>query len=226
MSRPGSARRPQARSQRTRQHIIEVAAAAFAEHGYEGVALNDIVRRSGLTKGAFYFHFGSKDKLALAAFRSKQGQLISQLAPITGPDQDGLDGLSALLRRRAELVAADPSLRCVTRLGADLMTRSGPGSVYEAFQELALDLLADLLERGQRQGSIRVDLDPRRGAETVFATILGIDLFSGLVSGGQDLPARSEDLIALLTIALAAPARGRPQSLHSTPSLTKGNHHD
>ena len=208
-----STRRQQARAQRTRQQIIEAAATAFAARGLEGVALNDIVRASGLTKGAFYFHFASKEDLALAVFRAKQEELLGHLtgeralaSDGAGQGTDALEALAALLRHRAELLAADPSLRCVTRLGGDLMTRHGPGSEFEEFQELALDLIAGLLARGQREGCIRRDLPPRRTAETIFAAIIGIDQLSQLVSRGEDLPQRTGELLGLLVPALAAPA--------------------
>jgi AcrR family transcriptional regulator len=210
-----STRRPQARAQRTRQQIIEAAATAFAGRGFEGVALNDIVRASGLTKGAFYFHFASKEELALAAFRAKQEELLGLLTGDAGQTVAGaeagqgagaLEALAALLQRRAELLAADPSLRCVTRLGGDLMTRYGPGSEFEEFQELALDLIGGLLARGQQEGCIRRGLPPRQTAETIFAAIIGIDQLSQLVSRGEDLPRRTGELLGLLIPALAAPA--------------------
>jgi AcrR family transcriptional regulator len=206
-----STRQPQARAQRTRQQIIEAAATAFAARGFEGVALNDIVRASGLTKGAFYFHFASKEELALAAFRAKQEELLGRLTgerALAGAGQGAgaLEALAALLRRRAELLAADPSLRCVTRLGGDLMARHGPGSEFEEFQELALDLIAGLLARGQREDCIRRGLPPRQTAETIFAAIIGIDQLSQLMSRGEDLPRRTSELLGLLIPALAAPA--------------------
>jgi TetR/AcrR family transcriptional repressor of nem operon len=207
-----STRRPQARAQRTRQQIIETAATAFAGRGFDGVALNDIVRASGLTKGAFYFHFASKEELALAAFRAKQKELAGHLtergqaAAAAGQGAGALEALATLLRRRAELLAADPSLRCVTRLGGDLMTRYGPGSEFAEFQELALDLIGGLLAQGQREGCIRQDLPPRQTAETIFATIIGIDQLSELMSRGEDLPRRTGELLDLLIPALAVPA--------------------
>ena len=208
-----STRRPQARAQRTRQQIIETAATAFAGRGFDGVALNDIVRASGLTKGAFYFHFASKEELALAAFRAKQEELVGHLtgergqaAAGAGQKAGALEALAALLRRRAELLASDPSLRCVTRLGGDLMTRYGPGSDFAEFQELALDLIGGLLAQGQREGCIRQDLPPRQTAETIFAAIIGIDQLSELMSRGEDLPRRTGELLDLLIPALAAPA--------------------
>lgn len=72
-------RRRQERAERTRAHIIDTAAAAFAEHGFDGVSFNDVVKQSGLSKGAFYFHFSSKDDLAVATFRAKQEEMVSRL---------------------------------------------------------------------------------------------------------------------------------------------------
>ena len=55
---------------RTRQRIIETAAALFAEHGYSGTALSDVMGRCHLTKGGFYAHFASKEELYLASVRA------------------------------------------------------------------------------------------------------------------------------------------------------------
>ncbi|HKY91461.1 MAG TPA: TetR/AcrR family transcriptional regulator [Nevskiaceae bacterium] len=54
---------------KTRERIVETAAALFAEHGYSGTALSDVMGRCHLTKGGFYAHFASKEDLYLAAVR-------------------------------------------------------------------------------------------------------------------------------------------------------------
>jgi len=50
----------------TRRRILDVAAEAFAERGYAGTSLSEVLKASGVTKGGFYFHFPSKEALALA----------------------------------------------------------------------------------------------------------------------------------------------------------------
>ncbi|HZD71660.1 MAG TPA: TetR family transcriptional regulator, partial [Actinomycetes bacterium] len=126
------ARSRQPRADRTRAHIIEIAALAFAEHGYEGVSLNELVKASRVSKGAFYFHFSSKEELALAAFRVKQEELMARLLGEEAPTSVS-ERAAFLLRRRAALIREDPSLGCVTRLGSDLNVRSEPGSTYASF---------------------------------------------------------------------------------------------
>jgi AcrR family transcriptional regulator len=211
----GDSRPRQARAERTRSLIIETAAKAFAEHGYDGVSLNDLITASAISKGAFYFHFSSKEELALAAFRVKQEELIGRLFAEGAAYSSAVDEVRDVLRRRAELVSADPSLRCVIRLGSDLGARSGPGSEYASFQDLAVDVISDLLRRGIGSGEFGEQLDPRASARAIFAWIVGLDSLSLLESDAGDLLDRTDELLALLIPALTArpqpnAAAGRP----------------
>jgi TetR/AcrR family transcriptional repressor of nem operon len=51
------------------QAVIEAAAISFREDGFDGVNVSDIMKKAGLTHGAFYGHFSSKSALAAAACR-------------------------------------------------------------------------------------------------------------------------------------------------------------
>ncbi|MEW5660138.1 helix-turn-helix domain-containing protein, partial [Streptomyces cinereoruber] len=61
----------QARGIRTRRTILESAAAVFAERGYERTTIGEILVRAGVTKGALYFHFASKEDLALGVLAAQ-----------------------------------------------------------------------------------------------------------------------------------------------------------
>jgi AcrR family transcriptional regulator len=200
----GSGRPQQPRAARTRLRILNAAAAAFAERGYEGVSLNELIRQSGLTKGAFYFHFASRDELALAAFRHKQEQLVSQIAESVDQQAPPLERLATLLRERARLLEQDPTLFVVVRLGIELTMRHGAGSEYASFSELPLELFERIVREGQQRGELRQELDPRRTAETIFAGILGIDQAALLLPNELDVAKRTEWLLDLLVPGLLA----------------------
>ena len=199
--------RAQARGRRTRKRILELAAAAFARDGYDGTSLNEVIRASGLTKGAFYFHFASKEALALATFRYKQEQLVERLFAEGGEQPDALASLRALLRARVRHFRDDPSLACVLRLGAGLGAEAGPGSEFASYQELTIGAFADLVRRGQDEGVIRASLDPRTTGEAIFAAMVGTDRVSRLLSGRTDLERRTEELLELLVNGLQDPER-------------------
>jgi TetR/AcrR family transcriptional repressor of nem operon len=207
----------QPRAERTRTQILETAALAFAERGFDAVSLNELIRASGVTKGAFYFHFASKDELALATFRTKQQELIALLRA-DGPSETAgaEDRIASLLRRRAQLLRDNPSLGCVARLGSELNVRSEPGSAYASFQDVALELIAGIVDHGRRTREFRADLDPEATARAIFAWILGLDTLSLLSSRGRDLASRSEEALALLLPALRARDRPRRQPVRPT----------
>ena len=192
----------QERAERTRLRILETAAAAFAEHGYDGVSLNELIRGSGLTKGAFYFHFASRDELALAAFRHKQQQLVALIAGAVDEEAPPLERLATLLRERARLLEEDPTLFVVVRLGIELTLKHGSGSEYATFSELPLEIFERIVRDGQERGQIRAGLDPRRTAETLFAGILGIDQAALLIPARLDVADRTEWLLDVLLSGL------------------------
>jgi TetR/AcrR family transcriptional regulator, transcriptional repressor for nem operon len=54
-------------AEKNRQTVIDVASRLFREHGFDGIGLKDLMKGAGLTQGAFYKQFGSKDDLAAQA---------------------------------------------------------------------------------------------------------------------------------------------------------------
>lgn len=82
-----------ARGQDTRERILDTAQTLVLEKGFSATSLDDIIRATGLTKGAFFHHFRSKGDLAR--------QLVERFAA-------GDFELMEELRRRAEALAEDP----------------------------------------------------------------------------------------------------------------------
>jgi len=56
------------KGEQTRQEIIRKAAPIFNQRGYDGAALSDLMKATGLEKGGIYRHFDSKEQLAAEAF--------------------------------------------------------------------------------------------------------------------------------------------------------------
>src|SRR5690606_3252465 len=56
------------KGERTREQVIEKAAALFNRVGYQATSISDVMHATGLQKGGIYRHFDSKEALGLAAF--------------------------------------------------------------------------------------------------------------------------------------------------------------
>lgn len=59
-----------------RQRILDAAVNVLAQHGYTGAGVQEIVDVSGTSKGSFYFHFSSKEKMVMALVDRMSEKLI------------------------------------------------------------------------------------------------------------------------------------------------------
>lgn len=60
----------------TRRRLLDAAAEVFVERGFAGASLESISKRAGYTRGAFHWHFSSKDELLLAVLRDRLAKRI------------------------------------------------------------------------------------------------------------------------------------------------------
>jgi len=102
----------------TRAHIIEVASAQFREHGVAAAGLAGIMSAAGLTNGAFYAHFDSKEDLVRAvlldAFGQRQQRLRANLEHKVGIETTVRNYLSA--RHRDDAGTGCPSAALVAEI--------------------------------------------------------------------------------------------------------------
>jgi TetR/AcrR family transcriptional repressor of nem operon len=83
--------------EQSRQRILDVAGRLFRERGYNGVGIDAVMAEAGLTAGAFYFHFPSKEALFSEAISHALEARRSSLKE-TRADQPGAEGLKALIK--------------------------------------------------------------------------------------------------------------------------------
>jgi AcrR family transcriptional regulator len=186
----------------TRRHILEVAAHAFAEHGYSGISLNDIVRESGLTKGAFYFHFPSKEALALEVFRDRQDRWVDKTLTGVMEKTRAIDQLQAMLDIGCEIHEGDGSARAISRLCQEWSSQEELVEHSRSHLKRWFEITAEVIRRAQQEGDVRPDIDPRRTAETIVAAFIGTEEVSAAMSQLTDFRGRIEGLRALTLAAI------------------------
>jgi TetR/AcrR family transcriptional repressor of nem operon len=118
---------------KNRQRILEVAGKLFREKGFDGVSVADIMKGAGLTHGAFYGHFASKDDLAAQACANGVGKIQDTWTALAGDNP--ADQLGAIVSAYATPDHRDDlGGGCVlAALGADAVRQ--PGAVRRAFTE-------------------------------------------------------------------------------------------
>jgi len=144
----------------TRHRILETAAEEFASRGFEGVSLNQLIDRLGMSKVSFYYYFDDKADL----FTTVADLAWAIVLPVEQLDLETFNAdtywpsLEALMQEARSRIRANPWLVGFTRLMYDPPEIAGVReSLAEKFDE-ARQWQAELIRRGQTLGAVRDDL--------------------------------------------------------------------
>lgn len=187
----------QDRAIRTRQTILDAAAQVFEKQGYQAATITEILKVAGVTKGALYFHFQSKEELALGVFDAQEPPQAVPEQPLRL--QELIDmGMLFCHRLRTNVVA-----RAGVRLSMDQqahgLDRRGP---FRSWHETLLKLLNQAKENGELLPHV-VTTD---SADLYVGTFAGIQVVSQTVSDYQDLEHRYALLQKHILPAIAVPS--------------------
>ena len=170
----------------TRAFLLQTAAEVFAERGYAETTMAQLIERSGLTKGAFYFHFSSKEQLALAVIEEKQRQWIDSVVQAINAETRAFDRLRAVALALVK-VHRDPSAFSVSRLTRDLARVTGVSSVVRDHMCTWVGLVAGLIRQAQAEGDLPKTVDADDLAAVLVATTDGLKDLGALI----DSPSRA-----------------------------------
>lgn len=186
----------QERAVQTRATILRAAAEVFDQLGYAGASVNKIIARAGVTQGAMYFHFKSKEALAQAVMNAQPTTIVPKLA------SEGLQRLVDITMIWAHQMRSDPLLRA----GVRLTTEQGTFGVHDAapYTDWAA-IMAECLQVSQAKGELQPGVDPEEVAHFIVAACTGMQMYSEAVSGRSDLAQRAVNMWRLLLPAIAVP---------------------
>ncbi|MFF4699977.1 ScbR family autoregulator-binding transcription factor [Streptomyces chattanoogensis] len=196
----------QARSQRTRQAIFAAAAEAFAESGFKEATLEDILRGAAVSKGAFYFHFASKQQVAQALLDKVTSGIL--VAPQDSKLQEWINTGLVL----AHCLQNETSFHAAMRLSTGPRQERFPSPWNAWGKQLTGPLLA-----AQVNGELLPHVTPAQPARLVMTMLAGA--FARCGTKGDDMEKVMSDLYACLLPAIAAPGQqldilaGRAQGL-------------
>jgi AcrR family transcriptional regulator len=196
----------EAQRETRRQRILDAALRCFSRDGFHNTTTGDIVRESGVSQGALYLYFNNKDDMivALADDRNQSEAILNGLAQ---GEQDPVRGLLSLIElygsglsnaarldaRRVGVQGWAEALRS-PRIHESVTT--GMSSVRAA--------IVKLIERGQRTGQIRPEIDPEALARVLVATFQGLVLHVAWQED-FDLAACGQVVRAIIRDALVTP---------------------
>lgn len=169
----------QVRSEATRRKILDSAIEVFSDVGYAAAGWSTIIERTGMTKGALYHHFDSKESLASNIIEEGSDILLSAFRNVCGSSSPGLENLLHGTFTIAEVLTSDKMARAAAQLATALSGFNAAASRFYA--NLVLET-AQEARRAISEADLRNDIDPDVLSASVIGNIFGARLVANAIS--------------------------------------------
>ena len=206
------ARRTRLTAEQRRESILRAATEVFAATGYRAGKVSDVAARVGVSEPVIFQNFGSKAALYAAVLDRVATEIRGELQALVGQHGSVSDLLAHVLSPSPGSPPHGPGSPGV--LFADAATLTADPSLTEPARRAArtlADHLADLVRRGQADGEIRADADPKAAAWLLLSVLSARPWRAAVMPDPHRLEG---DLAALVLRALTAPTPAPPPAGH------------
>ena len=195
---------PTDRKATTRNHILQSALTAFSEKGYHQTTMDDIVARSGLSKGALYWHFKSKQELFVALVEWFMLQFSEQVLHAWEDDNiSAADKLRAMVRVSLE---GSEQLIPFFKVFLDFWAQtSDDEQLRQMFEQIIGTYevqLAEIIEEGITSGEFRPVKEPQKLSLALFGMLDALFLYKTLLGERVDMRGSAEAAIEVIITGL------------------------
>lgn len=196
--------RHEQRSEETRGRILKAAETLFARSGYDGTGVSEICAAAGVSKGAFYHHFATKQDVFLALLNGWLAALEREMIALRDQAASVPDALQAMTTVVSG-VLRDAGDQLPIYLEYLLQARRDP-TVWQATIEpyrRFRAFFAEMIRRGVAEGSLR-PVDPEPAARAIVSLGIGLLLQALLEADERDHTASFDEGLRLALDSLRA----------------------
>ncbi len=146
---------------RTRANILAAAGTVFAEKGYSGANVNEIVALAQSTKPMIYYHFGSKESLFAAVLEEVYAGMREYEQSLEVSGLSAVDAMRRLVEITFDYHAAHPDwIRLISVANIHGAKHIGGSTTIASRNAAVLEIVQRLLLRGVAEGVFREGIDP------------------------------------------------------------------
>lgn len=161
---------PRRRTDDKRQRILQAAVKVFARKGYHGSRVSDIARRADVADGTIYLYFQNKEDILVSLFDEIMSEHLQDKRHKLSGLADAPSRLLAIAETHLRLLGGNRDLAVVfqveLRQSTQFMERFTASWLQDYFA-----LLTEVIEEGQREGSLRADLPVKVVTKAFFGAL-------------------------------------------------------
>jgi TetR/AcrR family transcriptional regulator, transcriptional repressor for nem operon len=196
------------KGEQTRQEIIRKAAPIFNQKGYDGAALSDLMRATGLEKGGIYRHFSSKEALAAEAFdyawRETFDARIHDLDAVSNTVDKLKQLVANFVERRGIIPGGCPLLNtAIDTDDGNIVLRERARKALRSWRSYVISII----RAGIKAREIRPRIDEKKVASLIISSLEGAVMLNRLEQGEEALRAVQAHLDSYLEAELRLPSK-------------------
>jgi TetR/AcrR family transcriptional regulator len=184
----------------TEERQAEIVAAALKlarEHSPVSITTSDIATAIGVSQGAVFKHFPTKDAIWLAAMKWVREQLLLRLNEAARAETSSLEGLEAVFRAHVAFVIAHPGAPRIIfhelQQPADSPVKQEAGALLQAYRQI----LIGLFKAGVKHGQLPAKLDQQAAATLFVGIVQGLVMQVMLTAKPAAMKAQADGVLAI-----------------------------
>jgi AcrR family transcriptional regulator len=191
------------RSEETRARLLEAAERSFAQQGFDATGVATICQLAGVTKGAFYHHFSSKQDLFLELLHRWLEGLESQITKLREGTASVPDQLFSMTNLIQDVLQATENQFPIyfefwTRAMRDPTIRQ---ELIDPFFQYR-GLFSEMVTKGISEGTLK-DVQPKTAARLILALALGLIIQALIDQHGEDWGRVTQECLQIMLMGMA-----------------------
>lgn len=186
--------------------ILEAAVKVFAQLGFRQCTVSQIAKEAGVADGTIYLYFKNKDDILIQFFSCKAKQVFDRFREAVARGENSADKLRNLIRVHLDEFQRDPDMAIVYQVETHQINRLAEEQIRQT-AKMYLDIIAEIIEEGQQEGSMRRDIYMGLVKRFVLGAVeetIGTWLHSGR---GYDLVSMADPLVDLILNGIGTPEK-------------------
>ncbi|WP_462269480.1 TetR/AcrR family transcriptional regulator [Desulfobacter sp.] len=175
--------------------ILNSAGAVFAEHGFYKATISQIAARAGVADGTLYLYFKNKDDILYQYLSFKTDVVFKKMNAAVAKGTDAESKLRNLIRCHLEEFQRDQNMAIIFQ--SEVRYLRDIASQIKNISKMYLDLLSDIIEQGQIDGSMRQDLFVGLVKRFILGAVEGVISTWVSAHGRYDLGTMADPLVDL-----------------------------